>query len=101
MCNLPPHWRVVEWRYVKDVFSRATFEGEGEPDQKKRDAAIRQAMKRAGERLVGLQIMGRASPYVWLTGKPVHGFRRPPRAPLTVISGGLADDPLADDIPLM
>jgi 5S rRNA maturation endonuclease (ribonuclease M5) len=33
------------------------------------DAAVRQAMKRAGEKLYSLRIIGRINPYVWLTGR--------------------------------
>jgi hypothetical protein len=33
------------------------------------DAAVRQAMKRAGEKLYALRIIGRINPYVWLTGR--------------------------------
>jgi len=35
------------------------------------DAAVRQAMKRASERLFALRIIGRINPYVWLTGRAV------------------------------
>jgi hypothetical protein len=37
------------------------------------DAAIRQAMKRAGEKLIRLKVIGRVNPYVWLTGRAVAG----------------------------
>jgi hypothetical protein len=33
------------------------------------DAAVRQAMKRAGEKLYAMRIIGRINPYVWLTGR--------------------------------
>lgn len=33
------------------------------------DAAVRQAMKRAAEKLYALKIIGRINPYVWLTGR--------------------------------
>jgi hypothetical protein len=33
------------------------------------DAAVRQAMKRAAEKLFALRIIGRINPYVWLTGR--------------------------------
>ena len=69
--------RVVEWSRVREVFEVMTFEGDDEPDQQKRAAKIRQAMKRHGETLMSRQIIGRSSPYIWLTGKKVMGFRRP------------------------
>lgn len=74
--ELPSSLRVVKWEHVRKVFEAMTFEGEGEEDAERKAAKIRQALKRHGEYLMSRQIIGRANPYVWLTGKKVRGFRR-------------------------
>ena len=77
--GLPQSMKVVGFDRVRTEFTKMTFEGEGAPDDKTKSAAIRQAMKRHGEFLISRNIIGRASPYVWLTGKPVAGFPRAPQ----------------------
>jgi hypothetical protein len=37
------------------------------------DSAVKQAMKRASEKLLTLRVIGRVNPWVWLTGRAVHG----------------------------
>ena len=98
--SLPPDVRVVEWKHVRTAFAAATFEGDGE-DEEKRASRIKQALKRHGTSLLSRQIIGRADPYVWVTGRKVAGFAPPARtkiepepAPRPAESAGLVDDDL-------
>lgn len=75
--ELPASVKVVRGDKVRSIFELMTFEGDDETDPDKKAAKIRQAMKRHGEWLMSRQIIGRQSPYIWLTGKKVRGFRRP------------------------
>ena len=75
--ELPASIKVVRGDKVRAAFELMTFEGDDESDPEKKAAKIRQAMKRHGEWLMSRQIIGRQSPFIWLTGKKVRGFRRP------------------------
>jgi hypothetical protein len=75
--ELPASLKVVRGEKVRAAFEAMTFEADGETDPEKKAAKIRQAMKRHGEWLMSRQIIGRVSPFIWLTGKRVRGFRRP------------------------
>ena len=94
MLPLPRGVRVVRWDKARDVFETMTFEADGETDHVKRQGAIRKAMQRHGAVLLGRGIIGRASPYIWLTGKEVRGFRTPDeaRTPAEEPKDGWLDD---------
>lgn len=62
--------RMGHWR--NEFMSLSMIEDD---DPKKKQAAIRQALKRVGERFMAARWIGRAEPYVWLTGKPIPGFK--------------------------
>ncbi|MCW2309702.1 AAA family ATPase [Rhodobium gokarnense] len=63
---------VVRYAAWKDAFTRISFIDEG--DEKKRDAAVRQAISREGREMHSRRLIGRHDNYVWITGKPVAGF---------------------------
>lgn len=80
--GLPQSLRVVEWRQAVKAYDSIAFdaedvEGEDQAVRDKRLAARRQAIKRSGERLMRKGIIGRENPWVWLTGKPIKGYRKP------------------------
>lgn len=52
---------VVQYKHWRNAFNAVAFE--------QKDATVRQAMKRAGEKFLRLGIIGRDEPYVWLTGR--------------------------------
>ncbi|WP_189431021.1 hypothetical protein, partial [Mesorhizobium sp. M2D.F.Ca.ET.147.01.1.1] len=45
-------------------------------DPRKKSERIKKGLQRAGERFLGAKWIGRAEPYVWLTGRPVPGFKK-------------------------
>lgn len=64
--------RMGYWRQEYSALSMIDDE-----DDKKKKERIKTALRRAGERFFGSKWIGRAEPYVWLTGKPVPGFKVP------------------------
>lgn len=75
--GLPLGTRVVAARHWKSEFEAiAPYETGDDSDQGKdrRAAAIRQALKRAGEGLLKCNIIGRREPYIWWTRRAVAGF---------------------------
>lgn len=75
--ELPFGTQVVDWTYWRAEYESISFHeaGDDTPEaEKRRQGAIRQAMKRAGESLMKFKVIGRAKPYVWWTGRPVFGF---------------------------
>lgn len=56
-------------------------EGESEEDAaKRRDATLRQQVKRARDHLFSRAVIGVSEDWIWLTGKPVRGFPNPRRS---------------------
>lgn len=87
---LPPSIKVVvEYKYWTEAFKALAFG--------KSDAAVRQAMARAGAKFLRLRIIGRDNPYVWLTGR---SFTEAPAAmqggsgATSTVQPDLIDDPL-------
>lgn len=76
--QLPQSLRVVHWRRVRDAFASMSFEIAPDEDQAKRDAAIRQAMKRHGGDLLDRGIIMRQDDWIWLTGRRARGHRTSP-----------------------
>jgi hypothetical protein len=72
--KLPGGIRVVHKDKVRDAFAKKWM-GE-EPEGEKRDAALRQARKFCGEKLVALGLIGISNPWVWLTGKELRGGKK-------------------------
>lgn len=73
--GLPRRVRVVRWSHVVAKFRDMTFEAAGETDPKKQEDAIRKALSRHGEKLTARGVIARHTPFIWLTDKPVRGFR--------------------------
>lgn len=75
--RLPSSTRVVAKDKVGALFAARSF-AEGE-DPERRNAAIRQARKRAGEQLLERHLIGSHDPYLWLTpaGEKIAVKRRP------------------------
>jgi hypothetical protein len=67
--------KVVDYAYVKEAFKNLNPD-DGD-DQNKWRERLKQALRRARERLLDHRIIGVTSPYVWITGKPVRGIIRP------------------------
>jgi hypothetical protein len=67
--------RVVDYAHVKEAFKNLNPD-DGD-DQNKWRERLKQALRRARERLLDHRIIGVTSPYVWITGKPVRGIIRP------------------------
>jgi hypothetical protein len=93
---------VVRMRHWRDEFAAMSMIMDEDP--KKKAAAIRQALKRSGERFMAMKWIGRVEPYVWLTGKPVPGFKAgdrqqvpPPPMDFSELSTGM-QEALHDDI---
>lgn len=85
--RLPQNVKAVEWKHVQEEFGKTWFDESGEtgdqdaPDYAdRRKAAMRKAIARHGQVLVAKQVIGRADPWIWLTGKKVKGFRVPASA---------------------
>lgn len=80
--GLPQSLRIVEWKaaikaYDSISFDADSIENEDQQTREKRLAARRQSIKRSGERLMRKGVIGRENPWVWLTGKPIKGWRKP------------------------
>lgn len=60
------HWRI----------EYAALSMQDDEDPKKKQERIKKGLQRAGERFFGAKWIGRAEPYVWLTGRPIPGFKR-------------------------
>lgn len=80
--GLPQSLRVVEWKQAMRAYDSIAFDGdevenETQEERDKRLTARRQALKRSGERLMRKGVIARENPWVWLTGKPIKGYRRP------------------------
>lgn len=82
------HWRL----------EYAALSMQDDEDPKKKQERIKKALQRSGERFFGAKWIGRAEPYVWLTGRPVPGFKRDSdidfsklSRPEEPISDGMAD----------
>lgn len=67
---------IVRMGYWKQEYAALSMILEDEHDPKKKAERIRKALQRSGERFFGAKWIGRAEPYVWLTGKPVPGFKK-------------------------
>lgn len=79
--GLPQSLRVVELKAVVKAYDSLSFDvaendQETPEDRTKRMAARRQAMKRSSERLLRKGLIGREDPWIWLTGKPIKGYRK-------------------------
>lgn len=73
--------RLVEWKrfvsaYDSIAFDGAETDGETPKERERRKNARNQALKRTGESLMRKGIIAREAPWVWLTGKPIKGYRR-------------------------
>jgi hypothetical protein len=68
--------RVVSYEHVKSLLKRRMplEEDDTEEGRKRHQDKLRTALKRARETLTKFQVIGVDNPYVWHTGKPVHGF---------------------------
>ncbi len=56
---------VVNYRRWVDAYRKVAVD--------EKDNTLHTAMKRAGERLLKLRVIGRVNPYVWVTGRAVVG----------------------------
>ncbi len=74
-----PLWDMVRSAFDADGPPTDIKAGETEEDaRKRRDAALRQTVKRAREYLYTKEIIGAKDGWIWLTGKRVRGFAPPP-----------------------
>jgi hypothetical protein len=64
---------VVQYRHWRAEFEKLTFVDD--EDDKKQRERIKSALKRAGEAFYSRKFIGRADRYIWLTGRPIPGFR--------------------------
>lgn len=64
---------VVRMRHWRDEYAALSLIHDEDP--KKKTERVRKALQRAGERFLGARWIGRAEPYVWLTGRHVPGFK--------------------------
>lgn len=72
-------WEVVRPAFDADSDGVDQREGESPEDAKtRRDAAMRQAVKRARDHLFSKGIIGVKDDWTWLTGKKVRGFEQAP-----------------------
>jgi hypothetical protein len=89
---LPYGMRVVEFAKFRDLFAATSFES---GDAK--DATIRQAIKRHGQKLFNMGLVGRRDPYIWRTGKPIAGAAGATE-PVTETAGSVTPEHPIDDI---
>jgi hypothetical protein len=87
---------VVRYERWKEEYARLSMVDE--EDEKKRAETIKKALQRAGQNFVRKKWVGRASPYVWVTGRFPPGFgadrkrrTRTESAPAQEINDGLRD----------
>lgn len=77
--GIPAGARIVLWRDVIAEFDKIEFdevpEDETDEDRSKRLDARLKRLKRSGESLMRKNIIGRDTPYVWLTGRRIKGYR--------------------------
>lgn len=64
---VPNNIQVVDFKHVRERFVPQWFGDEGDP--KKRSAAIRQAIKECGEKLIAQGYIGRHESWIWRTRK--------------------------------
>jgi RecA-family ATPase len=96
--RLPSSMKVVKWARVREEYERIDMATEGDAPEKKAET-IRKAMQRQGEYLLQHKIMGKDGKWVWLTGKPVVGFR--PKRTQEAIAEAEADNVVElRDLPL-
>lgn len=69
---------VVRMGHWRNEFAALTMIDNEDP--KKKANTISQALKRAGERFMALKYVGRAEPYVWLTGRTIPGYTEKKRS---------------------
>jgi hypothetical protein len=70
--GVPPNATVVEYKQWRETFAAsAPIDSQ---DERARSAAIKKAMQRAGVTLLKFGVIGRDDPWVWWTGKAVHGY---------------------------
>lgn len=89
---LPPSiTRVVDYLKVKEAFKNLNPD-DGNDEVKWRER-LKQALRRARERLLDHRIVGVSSPYIWLTGKPVRGIIRAKASstPMEELSAGVRE----------
>jgi len=67
--------KVVDYEHVKEAFKNLNPD-DGDDAARWRER-LKQALRRARERLLDHRIIGVNSPYIWITGKPVRGIIRP------------------------
>ncbi|TJV51140.1 MAG: hypothetical protein E5Y01_16260 [Mesorhizobium sp.] len=65
--------RVVRMGYWRQEYAALSLADDEDP--KKKQERIKKGLQRAGERFLGAKWIGRAEPYVWLTGRPIPGFK--------------------------
>lgn len=63
--------KVVDFKAFRKIFAAMALSAD--EDERKAQARIRQAVKRAGEYLRNAHVIGVHDPYVWWTGRVVHG----------------------------
>ena len=76
-CKAPFGTTVVKHTDVRKRFETMAFEGDGE-DADVRYSKIMKAIQRHGAKLFSQNIIDRQTPYIWLTGRKVRGFGKPP-----------------------
>ena len=79
--GLSQNLRLVEWKRFVSAYDSIAFDGadtdtETPKERERRKNARNQALKRTGESLMRKGIIAREAPWVWLTGKPIRGYRR-------------------------
>ena len=78
--NIPAATSVVEYKTWREFYAKSA--PIDDDDDRKRKETVKKAMTRAGTTLLKFGIIGRDTPWIWWTGKPVRGFgRKPPDAP--------------------
>lgn len=77
--GIPTHIKIVRWRDVLKEYDALSLEedqdDESPEDRKKRKDARAKRLGRLGENLLRKNIIGRESPFVWLTGRRIKGYR--------------------------
>lgn len=68
--------RVVDYEHVKAFMARKMLREDDNTDEgkKRHRERVKSALKRARETLTNFKVIGVENPYVWHTGKAVHGF---------------------------
>jgi hypothetical protein len=77
--QIPEGAKVVKLEHWREEFQRrAPFDEKD--DEKRRNDRVRKAMERAVTDFQNWKLIGFNNPWVWLTGRPVRGFRTPSSA---------------------